>query len=104
MTLKVDPEELTSFARRTEDLSGQCMRAADHVEQWLTLDASDVGVIFQPVLSQVNDMRDVLVANLDSLRRLTEGSAQNLADAASSYREQEPANAARLAAVGNGLS
>ncbi|AOW92044.1 hypothetical protein BFN03_03230 [Rhodococcus sp. WMMA185] len=99
MNLNVDPEALEGFARRTDELSAQCVQAADHVEQWLTLDASDVGVIFQLVLSQVNDMRDVLVENCDSLRRLTEGSAQSLADAASSYREQEAANAARLAAV-----
>ncbi|RVW01074.1 type VII secretion target [Rhodococcus xishaensis] len=100
MTFEVDPVELERFSRRTGELSTQCVNAADHVEQWLSIGASDVGAIFLPVLSQVNDMREALVANLDSLRRLTDGSAQNLAVAASSYSEQEAANTDGIAAVG----
>ncbi|RVW01477.1 type VII secretion target [Rhodococcus spongiicola] len=104
MIFEVDPEELGKFSSRTRELSAQCVNAADHVDHWLSIDASDVGVIFLPVLSQVNEMREALVTNLESLRRLTEASARNLATAAASYSEQEAANTDGIAAMGSGCS
>lgn len=103
MTLEVSPEELDEFARRAETLSSQCVDAAQHVENYLSIGAAEAGAFFLPVMQQVEGVRDALLANIDSMRHLTERSAQNLADAAKQYRDQESANTDRLGAVGGGL-
>lgn len=45
-------EAQEKFAQRTEELSVQCTKAADHVDSWLSIDNSDAGVIFAPIVSQ----------------------------------------------------
>ncbi|WP_168708369.1 MULTISPECIES: type VII secretion target [unclassified Rhodococcus (in: high G+C Gram-positive bacteria)] len=99
--MNVDPAELQRFGHRISDLSGQCVTAADYEEKYLSIGVSDVGSIFLPVLQQLDEIRDVIVANIDSIRHLTETSAQSLVDAAKQYRAQEATNAGQLDGVGS---
>ncbi|NLG54443.1 MAG: hypothetical protein GX542_02150 [Rhodococcus sp.] len=103
MTLEANPADLGKFAQRTDELSGQCRKAADHVDGWLSIDDSDAGVIFAPIVSQVAEIREMLVTNADSMRRLTEVSAENLRIIAQNYSDQDSANAGQLGTAGGSL-
>lgn len=56
-----------------------------------------MGVIFAPVASTVREIRDELIANADSMRKLLEDSAVELEFAATAYQEQDEATAGGLA-------
>ncbi|CCF66141.1 type VII secretion target [Nocardia cyriacigeorgica] len=93
--LKVEPDDLDSYATILRDLSGQAGTAKKYVSSYFDIDGEQSRLFFF-VKGMVDQIRQDLEANYDKLARLADASSIELVNSSQMYRTTDHNHAKQL--------
>jgi hypothetical protein len=94
--LKVEPDQLDTFASKLKQLATEHTQATPYVQQWLKVDDGAGGVFLTGVVDTLSQILTDLESNFATLTSVTEGSAAELVKSAQMYRSTDHTTAAAL--------
>ncbi|MGC4994575.1 type VII secretion target [Nocardia salmonicida] len=94
--LKVEPDQLDTFANKLKQLATDHTQATPYVQQWLKVDDGAGGVFLTGVVDTLGQILTDLESNFATLTSVTEGAAAELLESAQMYRSTDHATAAAL--------